>query len=59
MTIANLKDSSCILMPQYTCAVNQVTDLLLKAVFFLGEEELEFGSLKGKSMIALSVKISF
>ena len=57
--IDTLQDNSFILMPQYTYAINQVTDLSLKAVLFFGDAGTEFGGLKDKSLIDLSAKISF
>jgi len=57
--IANLQDSSYIMMPQYTYAINQVTDLSLRAALFFGNAGSEFGKLKDKSLVDLGVKISF
>ncbi len=57
--IDNLQDASFILMPQYTYAINQVTDISLKAVLFFGDAGTEFGVLKDKSLIDFSAKISF
>ncbi len=57
--IENVQDASFILMPEYTYAINQVTDLSLKAALFFGDTGTEFGALKDKSLINLSVKISF
>jgi len=57
--IDNLKDKSYILMPQYTYAINQVTDLSLKAALFFGDKETELGKLKDESLLDFSAKISF
>jgi len=57
--IVNLQDSSYTLMPQYTYAINEVTDLSLRGVLFLGEAGTEFGMLKSIDFIGLGVKISF
>jgi len=57
--IANLKDFSYIIMPQYTYAINQVTDLSVRGALFFGDAGTEFGELKNKSLIDLGVKISF
>ncbi|HDZ49842.1 MAG TPA: hypothetical protein ENH69_01320 [Candidatus Aerophobetes bacterium] len=57
--IVNLQDSSYTLMPQYTYAINEVTDLSLGAALFLGEAGTEFGMLKIIDFINLGIKISF
>jgi len=57
--MVNLQDSSYTLMPQYTYAINEVTDLSLRAVLFFGEEGTEFGRLKSGEFIDLGIKISF
>ncbi len=57
--IGNLQDRSSIVMPQYTYAINRVTDLSLKVVLFFGDSGTDFGGLRDKSFIDLSTKISF
>jgi len=57
--IANLQDSSYTLMPQYTCALNEVTDLSLRVALFYGEEETEFGMWEDKELIDIGIKVSF
>ena len=57
--IVNLQDSSYTLMPQYTYAINEVTDLSLRGALFLGEAGTEFGMLKSIDFINLGIKISF
>lgn len=57
--IVNLQDSSYTLMPQYTYAINEVTDLSLSGVLFLGEAATEFGMLKSMDFIDLGIKVSF
>ena len=46
-------------MPQYTYAINEVTDLSLRGVLFFGEGGTEFGMLKSIDFIDLGIKISF
>jgi len=57
--IVNLQDSSYTLMPQYTYALNEVTDLSFRGVLFFGEEGTEFGMLKSIEFINLGIKVSF
>jgi hypothetical protein len=57
--IVNLQDSSYTLMPQYTYAINEVTDLSVRGGLFLGEAGTEFGMLKSIDFIDLGIKISF
>jgi len=57
--MVNLQDSSYALMPQYTYALNDVTDLSLRGILFFGEEETEFGRLKSGEFIDLGIKMSF
>ena len=56
--IVSLRDSSYALMPQYTYAINEVTDLSLRAAVFLGGGETEFGMLKSMDSIDLGIKVS-
>ena len=57
--IVNLQDSSYTLMPQYTYAINEVTDLSLRGALFFGEGGTEFGMLKSIDFIDLGIKVSF
>lgn len=55
----NLDDSGYTIMPQYTYALSDVADLLVRAAFFSGGEGTEFGSLKSLESVDLSIKVSF
>lgn len=57
--IVNLQDSSYTLMPQYTYAINEVTDLSLRGGLFFGGGGTEFGMLKSMDFIGLGIKVSF
>lgn len=57
--IVNLQDSSYTLMPQYTYALNEVTDLSLRGMLFFGGEGTEFGRLKSIESIGFGIKTSF
>ena len=57
--IVNLRDSSYTLMPQYTYAINEVTDLSLSGALFFGGPGTEFGMLQSIDFIDLGIKVSF
>ncbi len=57
--IVNLQDSSYTLMPQYTYAINEVTDLFLNGTLFFGGPGTEFGMLQSIDFIDLGIKVSF
>jgi len=58
-SIVSLQDQSCALIPQYGFYISEATRLFLRGTLFFGNEDTEFGRLKDKESVSMSIKISF